>query len=77
MRTSVVFCSSVVKMEIAAKMSLCTHFLAEEFFHIDGEVNIARHFTTLIASVYLPLLQKQMPLASMICASKNTDTENL
>ena len=70
----IIFRSSVVKMEIAAKMSLSTHFLSEEFCHFDGKVNRTRHFTTLKASVYHSLLQKQIPSASMDCTSENTDS---
>ena len=69
----IVFRSSVVKMEIATKMSLCTHFLSEEFCHFDGKVNRTRHFTTLTASVYHPVLQIQIPLASMDCTSENKE----
>ena len=69
----IVFRSSVVKMEIAAKMSLSTHFLSEKFCHFDGKVNRTRHFTTLTASVYHSLLQKQIAFASMDCISENTE----
>ena len=69
----IVFRSSVVKMDIAAKMSLSTHFfLRKNFCHFDGKVNRIRCFRTLTGSVYQPLLQKQISLASMDCTSKNT-----
>ena len=60
-------------MEIAAKISSSTHFLSEEFYHYDGKVNRTRHITTLTASAYHPLLQKQIPLASMDCTSENIE----
>ena len=60
-------------MEIAANMSLPTHFLMEEFYHFNGKVNRTRHFTTLIASVYHLLLQEQIPLTSMDFTSENTE----
>ena len=69
----IVFRSSAVKMEIAAKISLSTHFLSEEFCHFDEKVNRTRHFTTLTASVYHPLLHKPIPLVSMDCTSENTE----
>ena len=69
----IVFRSLVVKMDIAAKMSLSTHFfLRKNFCHFDGKVNRIRCFRTLTGSVYQPLLQKQISLASMDCTFKNT-----
>ena len=70
----IIFRLSVLKMKVAPKMSLSTHFLEGKFYHFDGKVNRTRHFTTLIASVYHILLRKKIPLASLDCTSENTES---
>ena len=44
----------------------------EEFCCFDGKENRTRNFTTLTASVYHPLLQKQIALATMECRSEDS-----
>ena len=48
------------------------HFLNEEFCFFDGKRKRCRGFVTLTASVYHPLLRKQITLAIMECESENT-----
>ena len=54
-------------MKIAYSMDNTTgnHFLSKEYCYFDGKVKITKYFTTLTASIYHPLLQKQVPLAIM------------
>ena len=68
-----VFKTSNVKMKIAKDMD-CNgdSYLAIEYCHFDGKVKRTRDFTSLTASVYHPLLQKQVPLAVMECKSEDT-----
>ena len=54
----IVFRSSIVKVEVATKMSSSINFLAGEFCHFSGKVNKTRHLATLITSFCHPLLQK-------------------
>ena len=68
-----IFKTSTVKMAIANKMKEGgEHFLATEFCCFDGKVKRCCNFTTLTASVYHPLLQKQIPLGIMECKSEDS-----
>ena len=51
------------------------HFLNSEYCFFDGKRKRCRDFVTLTASVYHPLLRKQVPLATM--ETKKEDTENI
>ena len=67
-----VFKTSQTKMKIAYSMdNTGNHFLSEEYCYFDGKVKRTKDFTTLTASVYHPLLQKQVPLAIMECKSED------
>lgn len=46
--------------------------LSTEYAHIDGKENRCLHFTTLVLSVYHPILRKQIPLAIMECEGEST-----
>ena len=71
-----VFKTSRMKMEIAAKMSETgDHFLKEEYVCFDGNHKRVKNFVTLTASVYHPLLRKQIPLGVMEC--KHEDSDNV
>ena len=63
---SYVFKTSRTKIELAISMNRKNdHFLSEEFCFFDGKHNRSRGFVTLTASVYHPLLKKQVSLAIM------------
>ena len=51
------------------------HFLKDEYCFFDGKVKRCRGFVTLTASVYHPLLRKQVPMAIMEAVSE--DSENI
>ena len=51
------------------------HFLNSEYCFFDGKRKRCRDFVTLTASVYHPLLRKQVPLATM--ETEKEDTENI
>lgn len=51
------------------------HFLNNEFCYFDGKYKRCRNFVTLTASVYHPLLRKQLTLAIM--EAETEDTENI
>lgn len=72
----VVFKTSRLKMEIAAKMNENgDHFLNKEYICFDGNHKRVKNFVTLTASVYHPLFRKQIPLAVMEC--KHEDSDNV
>ncbi len=63
---SFVFKTSSTKLQMAHLMNRDgDHFLNEEYCFFDGKQKRCRNFTTLTASVYHPLLKKQIPLAVM------------
>jgi hypothetical protein len=63
---SFVFKTSSTKLQMAHLMNRDgDHFLNEEYCFFDGKQKCCRNFTTLTASVYHPLLKKQIPLAVM------------
>ena len=51
------------------------HFLKEEYCFFDGKEKRCRNYTTLTASVYHPLLRKQVPLAIM--ETEGEDSRNV
>ena len=53
------------------------HFLRDEFCYFDGKRKRCRGFVTLTASVYHPLLRKQVPLATMEATAENTENIKL
>ena len=68
-----VFKTSIAKMKIANLIdSSESHFLSQEYCCFDGKVKRTKFFTTLTASVYHPLLQKQIALAIMECQSEDS-----
>ena len=66
----IVFKTSMRKMSIASEMCTPRSILANEYCCFDGKVKRTAKFTTLTASVYHTLLQKQVPLATMECFGK-------
>ena len=61
-----VFKTSRTKLNIANNMNKDSdHFLNMEFYFFDGKKRRCRNYTTLTASVYHPLLKKQISLAIM------------
>ena len=63
-----VFKSSSTQMKIACSMDTDgDHFMDEEYGHFDGNHKRVKAFVTLIASVYHPLLQKQVILVTLKC----------
>ena len=59
------------KMMIANEMGMDDqHLLSNEYCFFDGKVKRCKNFVTLTASVYHPILQKQLPLATMECKSE-------
>lgn len=70
---SFVFKASETKARMALNMNRAgDHFLNEEFCFFDGKRKRCRGFVTLTASVYHPLLRKQITLTIMECESENT-----
>ena len=49
------------------------HFLKDEYCHFDGNHKRVREFVTLTASVYHPLLRKQLVLATMNCKHEDSN----
>ena len=75
---SFVFKTSAEKLKIAVAMDRSSNgFLNEKFCFVDGKHNRCRGFTTLTASVYHPLLQKQIPIAIMDAEGDNTENVEL
>jgi hypothetical protein len=65
-KPSFVFKSSSLKAKIAINMNKDKeHFLSQEFCFFDGKHKRAKGYVTLTASVYHPLLRRQIPLATM------------
>ena len=74
-QAQVVFKTSKLKMEIAAKVSNTTKsLLANEYCAFDGKVKRTKGFTTLTSSIYHPFLQEQVPLGIMECISEDTES---
>jgi len=70
---SFVFKSSATKMTMAFNMDKKgDHFLSKEFCFFDGKSRRCNGFITLTASVYHPLLRKQIPLATMEAETEDT-----
>ena len=70
-RTSFVFKLSTLKAKIAINMDRDKkHFLAQEFCFFDGKHKRTKGYVTLTASVYHPLLRRQIPLAAMESVSE-------
>ena len=73
---SYVFKTSTEKMKLAVSMDKGKDdFLSQEFCFFDGKHNRCRGFITLTASVYHPLLRKQIPLA--ILEAERETTQNV
>lgn len=63
---SFVFKTSTTKIKMALNMDKKgEHFLSKEFCFFDGKRKRCNGFVALTASVYHPLLRKQLPLATM------------
>ena len=63
---SFMFKTSSTKAQMASdRKKYGDHFLNEEYCLFDGKHKRCRNFTTLSASLYDPLLKKQIPLAMM------------
>ena len=77
-RPSFVFKTSTLKAKIAINMDMDKdHFLAREFCFFDGKHKRAKGYVTLTASVYHPLLRRQIPLATMEAVSENSENVTL
>ena len=75
-KPSHVFKTSKVKMQMAFEMDQDRqHYLNKEYCFCDGKRKRCGNFTTLTASVYHPLLRKQVPLAIM--EAETEDSENI
>lgn len=74
-RPSFVFKSSKLGAKFALNMTEDEdHILSKEFCCFDGKVNRCKGLVTLTASVYHPILRKQVILASMESESESTET---
>ncbi|KAK3735687.1 hypothetical protein QZH41_003353 [Actinostola sp. cb2023] len=70
---SYVFKTSTQKVKIALNMDADgEHFMKSEYCFFDGKRKRCRGFVTLTASVYHPLLRKQIALATMEAEGENT-----
>ena len=68
----IVFKTSHSKMLVANEMVRdVQHLLSNEYCFFDGKVKRYKNFLTLTASVYHPVLKKQLPLATMECKSED------
>ena len=77
-RPSFVFKLTTLKAKIAINMDRDKkQFLAQEFCFFDGKHKRAKAYLTLTASVYHPLLRRQIPLAAMEAVSENTENVTL
>ena len=77
-KPSLVFKSSSLKAQIAPKMDRGKNSqLSEEFCYFDGKVQRCNGLVSLTASVYHPLLQKLIPLATMETEQENSLTIEL
>jgi len=70
-----VFKTSTEKMRIAKEMCSSSSMFSDEYCYFDGKVKRCKNFTTLTASMYHSLLQRQIPLAIMEC--KGEDSANV
>ena len=60
-------------MMIANEMDMdAQHLLSKEYCSFDGKLKRYQNFVTLTSSVYYPMLQKQLPLATMECESEDS-----
>ena len=77
-KPSFVFKTSTTKAKIALNMDASgEHFLNSEYCFFDGKHNRCRGYITLTASVYHPLLRRQIPLAIMEVEKENTTNVKL
>ena len=53
------------KLVLSSKMNSVDHYLSEEFCFFDGKANRVKFFHSLSASVYHPLLKRQVSLATL------------
>ena len=67
-----VFKTSTKKMHIAKDMTTQDDLMNNEYCFFDGKENRCKNFITLTASTYHPLLQRQIPLATMECKSEDS-----
>ena len=69
----IVLKTSRSKMMIANEMDMdAQHLLSKEYCFFDGKLKRYQNFVTLTSSVYYPMLQKQLPLATMECKSEDS-----
>ena len=77
-KPSFVFKTSTTKAKIALNMDANgNHFMNSEYCFFDGKHNRCRGYITLTASVYHPLLRRQIPLAVMEAEKENTTNVTL
>ena len=61
------------KMMIANEVDMDDqHHLSNEYCFFDGKVKKCKNFVTFIASFYHPMLENQLPLATMECKSEDS-----
>ena len=69
----IVFKTSHSKMMLANEMDMdAQYFLSNKYYFFNGKVKRCKNVVTLTASVYHPMLQKQLPLATMECKSEDS-----
>ena len=73
----IVFKTSKKKLFVAHEMCTAGNLLAKEFCCFDGKVKRTSNFTMLTVSVYHPVLQKQISLATMECVTEDTSSVEL
>ena len=68
-----IFKTSESQMKIASEMLEMDfdsdHFLRHAYWHFHGNHKIVKEFVTLTATIYHPLLRKQLVLATMNCSN--------
>ena len=74
-----IFKTSASQMKIASEMLEMDfdsdHFLRHAYWYFHGNHKIVKQFVTLTATIYHPLLRKQLVLATMNC--KHEDSNNV
>lgn len=73
-----IFKTSKTRMTVANNMDRQgEHFMSKEYCFFDGKVKRCRNFVTLTASVYHPLIKRQIPLAIMETETESSETIEL
>ena len=67
-----VFKTSKLKLDFASKINSVDHYLNEEFCFFDGKTDWVKFFHSLWASVYHPLLKRQVSIATLDCRHEHS-----